>query len=172
MLTSIPHLISPGAVNDGNRRHVRATPGCPASTRRRNSRTQGSQPRCLAITEMHGKDTMQGRSAFCGQKNGRRDEPVRVLQSGYANRRLLVPHLGVLIRIDQATRVMRRLGLARSFETSGNEGSVSETQCLLGVKAAAAARPAPSSKSLIAGPVHLIGSKPCGQGGRLLPGCR
>src|SRR5215470_13700186 len=81
-----------------------------------------------AITKAHGKDTKQARSAFRGRKNGRRYEPVGVLQSGYVSRWLLVPRLGVLIRIDQATCVMRRMGLACSFETSGNEGSVSETR--------------------------------------------
>jgi hypothetical protein len=45
---------------------------------------------------------MQGRSAFRGLKNGRRYEPVGVLQSGYMSRWPLVPRLGVLIRIDQA----------------------------------------------------------------------
>jgi len=54
-----------------------------------------------AITKTHGKDTMQGRSAFLGRKNGRRCEPVGVLQSGYVSRWPLVPRLGVLIRIDQ-----------------------------------------------------------------------
>jgi hypothetical protein len=68
-----------------------------------------------AITKAHGKDTKQARSAFRGRKNGRRYEPVGVLQSGYVSRWLLVPRLGVLIRIDQTTCVMRRMGLACSF---------------------------------------------------------
>ena len=55
-----------------------------------------------AITKTHGKDTMQGRSAFRGRKNGRRYEPVGVLQSGYMSRWPLVPRPGVLIRVDQA----------------------------------------------------------------------
>ena len=75
---------------------------------------------------------MQGRSAFRERKNGRRYEPVGVLQSGYVSRWLLVPRLGALIRIDQATCVMRRMGLACSFETSGNDDSVSQTQMSAG----------------------------------------
>jgi len=71
-----------------------------------------------AITKAHGKDTMQARSAFRGRKNGRQYEPVGVLQSGYVSRWLLVPRLGVLIRIDQATCVMRRMGLASETQMS------------------------------------------------------
>jgi hypothetical protein len=56
----------------------------------------------LAITRPHGKDTMQGRSAFRGRKNGRRYEPAGVLQSGYMSLWPIVPRLGVLVRIDQA----------------------------------------------------------------------
>ena len=98
-----------------------------------------------AITKAHGKVTMQASSAFRGRKNGRRYEPVGVLQSGYVSRWLLVPRLGVLIRIDQATCVMRRMGLACSFEASGNEGSVSETQ-MVTVGTLIAARPPHGSR--------------------------
>src|SRR5215468_12783880 len=76
---------------------------------------QRSHPR-----RAHEKDTADRHSVGVKMAG---DKPVGVLQSGHVSRWLLVPRLGVLIRIDQATCVMRRMGLACSFEPSGNEGS-------------------------------------------------
>src|SRR5262249_40730756 len=58
----------------------------------------------------------------------------------------LVPSLGVLIRIIKQTWVMRRLRLACAFETSGNEGSVSETQMCAGVEHGCPGRAAAASE--------------------------